>query len=91
MCRFGVKNLLKKRDLTAPIYLSQVEVYRWRWMQLTEEEKKISIWFVRGYTPRWVAETLMLDRKTARCIFKGIYHKLAVADASELSRMYRQI
>ena len=39
MCRFGVKNLLKKRDLTAPIYLSQAEVYRWRWMQLTEEEK----------------------------------------------------
>lgn len=61
----------------------------WCVSQLTEDERKAFEWFLLGYTARWTAETMLLDRKTSRRLFASIYRKLRVADAAEVCRIYR--
>ncbi len=55
---------------------------------LTLDERKAFEWFKAGYTPRWTEETMLLDKKTARRLFAGIYRKLGVHGAPEISRLY---
>ena len=62
---------------------------RWRISLLTDDELKAFEWFRQGYTARWTAETMLLDRKTAKRLFDSIYNKLCVADEAEVSRVYR--
>ncbi len=62
---------------------------QWRVSQLTEDESKAFYWFRQGYTASWTAETMLLDRKTAKRLFDSIYRKLCVADEGEVSRVYR--
>lgn len=62
---------------------------QWRLSLLTEDERKAFEWFRLGYTARWTAETMLLDRKTKKSLFRAIYRKLRVADEAELSRLYR--
>jgi DNA-binding CsgD family transcriptional regulator len=62
---------------------------QWRISLLTDDERKAFEWFRLGYTARWTAETMLLDRKTARRLFGAIYRKLRVADEAEVSRVYR--
>lgn len=64
---------------------------QWRISQLTDDEFKAFAWFQQGYTARWTAETMLLDRKTARSLFESVYRKLCVADAAEVSRVYRTV
>jgi DNA-binding CsgD family transcriptional regulator len=65
------------------------EEKQWRISLLTEDEYKAFKWFRLGYTARWTAETMLLDRKTARSLFDSVYRKLCVVDAAEVSRVYR--
>ncbi len=62
---------------------------QWRISLLTEDELKAFAWFRQGYTARWTVETMLLDRKTARRLFSGVFRKLCVADEAEVSRVYR--
>lgn len=62
---------------------------QWRLSLLTEDERKAFEWFRLGYTARWTAETMFLDRKTKKSLFRALYRKLRVTDEAELSRLYR--
>lgn len=62
---------------------------QWRISLLTEDEYKAFEWFQKGYTARWTAETMFLDRKTAKRLFDSIYRKLCVTDEAGVSRVYR--
>lgn len=57
--------------------------------QLLGDEMRAFEWFKQGYSARWTRETMMLDRKTARKLFGGLFRKLGVADQTELIRYYR--
>ncbi len=63
----------------------------WRVSQLADDERAAFEWFRLGYTARWTAETMLLDQKTAKRLFCGIYRKLCVADEAEVSRVYRTV
>lgn len=79
-----------KADLPAkPQEMSADEEKQWRIALLTEDEFKAFEWFRQGYTARWTAETMLLDRKTARKLFSRVFCKLYVADEAEVSRVYR--
>jgi DNA-binding CsgD family transcriptional regulator len=62
---------------------------QWRISLLTDDEHKAFEWFRQGYTARWTAETMLLDRRTAKRLFDSVYRKLCVADAAEVTRVYR--
>lgn len=64
---------------------------QWRVSRLADDERVAFEWFRLGYTARWTAETMLLDQKTARRLFGGIYRKLGVTDEAEVSRVYRTI
>jgi DNA-binding NarL/FixJ family response regulator len=64
---------------------------QWRISLLTNDEHMAFEWFRQGYTARWTAETMFLDRKTAKRMFASIYRKLCVADEAEVSRVYRTV
>lgn len=74
-----------------PEGLSAEREKQWRVSQLSDDERTAFEWFRLGYTAHWTAETMLLDRKTARKLFSGIYRKLGVTDAAELSRLYRTV
>ncbi|HNW05024.1 MAG TPA: hypothetical protein PLP20_06155 [Oscillospiraceae bacterium] len=74
-----------------PDGMSAEEEKQWRVSQLTAEERKAFEWFKLGYTARWTAETMLLDRKTAGRLFACVYRKLCVADAPEVCRVYRMV
>lgn len=56
---------------------------------LSGDEQKAFEWFRQGYTANWTAETMLLDRKTARRLFGSLFLKLEVANEAELCRLYR--
>lgn len=56
---------------------------------LSGDEYKAFEWFRLGYTARWTAETMLLDRRTARKLFKSVFRKLYVANEAEICRLYR--
>lgn len=62
----------------------------WRISLLTDDEHKAFEWLRLGYTARWTAETMLLDRKTNKRLFSSIYRKLCVANDAEVSRVYRR-
>ena len=79
----------KTSEPIPPVGLSTDQEKQWRLSLLTEDEYKAFTWFQQGYTARWTAETMLLDRKTARRVFDSIYRKLCVTDEAEVSRVYR--
>jgi len=78
-------------DKHLPEELSAEQEKLWRVSQLADDERTAFEWFRLGYTAHWTAETMLLDRKTARKLFSGIYRKLGVSDPAELSRIYRTV
>ncbi|MGE4273717.1 MAG: hypothetical protein AB7E31_12730 [Desulfitobacterium sp.] len=74
-----------------PVEMDANEEKLWRISLLTVDERKAFEWFRLGYTARWTAETMLLDRKTAKRLFDSIYHKLCVVDEAEVSRVYRTL
>lgn len=81
----------KGNDLVAPEGMNADQEKQWRISLLTDDEYKAFEWFRKGYTARWTAETLLLDRKTAKKLFHSIYRKLCVADETEVTRVYRAV
>lgn len=78
----------KPDDLSPPDGMSTEQEKRWRISLLTDDERSAFEWFRLGYTASWTAETMLLDRKTARRLFSSVFHKLRVADEAEVSRVY---
>jgi|GEM_PF-905119 len=76
-------------NLLPPEGMSAAEEKQWRISLLTEDERKAFEWFRLGYTARWTAETMLLDRRTAARLFGSLYQKLRVDDAAEVCRVYR--
>ena len=81
----------KADDPRPPAGMDTEQQKQWRISQLTDDERKAFEWFRLGYTARWTAETMLLDRKTARRLFSALYRKLQVADETEISRLYRTV
>lgn len=69
--------------------LDAEEEKRQRVMILSGDERKAFEWFKMGYTTRWVAETMLLDRRSAKRLFGSVFHKLGVADEVEVCKFYR--
>jgi len=69
--------------------LSSEEEKQRRIDMLSDDEKKAFEWFRQGYTARWTAETMLLDRKTAKRLFGSLFRKLQVANESEVCKLYR--
>jgi DNA-binding CsgD family transcriptional regulator len=55
---------------------------------LSAEEMDAYKWLFEGYSEEWTAETLGLERRTARTLFKSIYRKLGVRNMREIIRYY---
>ncbi len=91
MCLFRSLLLPGDNELRPPKELSAEQEKQWRVFQLAEDERTAFEWFRLGYTARWTAETMLLDRRTARRLFGGIYRKLGAADEAEVSRVYRTV
>lgn len=64
---------------------------QWRISLLTDDEYKAFEWFRKGYTAGWTAETMLINRKTAKRLFGSIYRKLCVTDEAGISRVYRTV
>lgn len=58
---------------------------------LTGDEKKAFEWFRQGYTARWTAETMLLNRKITKRLFSSVFQKLGVLDEAEVCKFYRTI
>ncbi len=82
---------LKVNHPISPIGMSTDHEKQWRISQLTEDEYIAFEWFKKGYTARWTAETMLLDRTTAKKLFHSIYNKLCVTNEAEVSRVYREV
>lgn len=82
---------LKVDDPIPPEGMNTDQEKQWRVLLLTDDEVKAFEWFRQGYTARWTAETMLLDRKTAKRLFDSIYRKLCVTDEAEVSRVYRAV
>ncbi|MFV0467260.1 MAG: helix-turn-helix transcriptional regulator [Lachnospiraceae bacterium] len=91
MCWF--KSILPHKSGTVlpPKGMDADQEKQWRIAQLTRDEREVFEWFRQGYTARWTAETMLLDKKTARGLFDSVYHKLCVKDEVEVSRVYREV
>jgi DNA-binding CsgD family transcriptional regulator len=87
------KSILSKKinEPVPPAGINTDQEKQWRISLLTDDEHKAFEWFRQGYTARWTAETMLLDRKTAKRLFKSIYLKLSVTDEAEVSRVYRSV
>lgn len=91
MCWFKSILPIKNDGPIPPEGMSNDQEKQWRISLLTDDEYKALEWFRQGYTARWTAETMLLDRKTAKRLFGSIYRKLGVADEAEVSRVYRTV
>ena len=78
-------------DRHLPEGLSAEQEKQLRVSRLDDDERAAFEWFRLGFTAQWTTETMLLDRKTARKLFGGLYRKLGVKDAAELSRVYRTV
>jgi len=74
-----------------PEEMNAAQEKQWRISLLTKDERKAFEWFRLGYTARWTAETMLLDRRTAARLFSSLYQKLRVKDAAQLCRIYRAV
>lgn len=91
MCWFQSILPRKADDPIPPEGMNTDQEKQWRVSLLTDDEYKAFEWFRQGYTARWTAETMLLDRKTAKRLFDCMYRKLSVADEAEVSRVYRAV
>lgn len=91
MCRLKSIFPDKGDNPVPPEGLNADQEKQWRISLLTDDEHKAFEWFRQGYTARWTAETMLLDRKTAKRLFGSVYGKLCVADETEVSRVYRTV
>lgn len=91
MCWFKSIPPPEADDPLPPEGLSAEQEKQWRVSRLMNDERKAFEWFRLGYTARWTAETMLLDRKAARRLFRTVYRKLQVADEAEVSRFYRTV
>ena len=80
-----------ENDTHLPEGLSAEQEKQWLVSRLEGDEHMAFEWFRLGYTARWTAETMLLDRRTARRLFGSIFRKLGVADEAEVSRIYRTV
>lgn len=55
---------------------------------LTGDELHAWQWMREGYTGRWIAETLLLDKRQARALLRRVCGKLGVRNARALLRVY---
>lgn len=65
------------------------EEKRQRISTLSGDEQRAFEWFRQGYTARWTAETMLLDKRTAKRLFGALFHKLGVANETEVCKLYR--
>ena len=77
------------KHLMANTALDAEEEKRQRVAMLSGDELKAFEWFKMGYTVRWVAETMLLDRRSAKRLFSSVFHKLGAANAAEICKFYR--
>ena len=87
-----LESILPRRE-AAPIPpdgMNANQEKQWRVALLTEDEYEAFRWFQKGYTASWTAETMLLDRRTAKRLFAAVYWKLCVVDEAEVSRTYRE-
>ena len=91
MCLFRALLLDRDNKPCPPKELSAEQKKQWLVSRLEGDERMAFEWFRLGYTARWTAETMLLDRRTARRLFGGIYRKLGAADEAEVSRVYRTV
>ncbi len=89
MCLFRSRSTPRSDDISPPDGMNTEQEKKWRILMLTQDERTAFEWFRLGYTARWTAETMLLDRKTAKRLFSSIFRKLHVADEAEVSRVYR--
>lgn len=69
--------------------MSSEDEKRRRIALLSGDEQKAFEWFQQGYTARWTAETMLLDRRTAKQLFGSLFRKLGVANEAEVCKLYR--
>lgn len=81
----------KADDLIPPEGMDTDQQKQWRISLLTQDEYKAFEWFRKGYTAGWTAETMLLDKKTAKRLFDSVYRKLSVTDETCVSRVYRSV
>lgn len=91
MCLFRALLLARDNEPRPPKELSAEQKKQWLVSRLEGDERMAFEWFRLGYTARWTAETMLLDRRTARRLFGSIFRKLGVADEAEVSRIYRTV
>lgn len=89
MCWFNAVSPHKIEEIVPPDGMNSDQEKQWRVSLLTDEESIAFEWFRQGYTARWTAETMLLNRKAARKLFSSIYRKLCVKNETEVSRIYR--
>ena len=90
MCWLKSILILRKDAPIPPDGMNTNQEKQWRVALLTEDEYEAFQWFQKGYTAGWTAETMLLDRRTAKRLFADVYWKLCVADEAEVSRTYRE-
>ena len=91
MCLFRALLLTRDNEPRPPEGLSAEQEKQWLVSRLEGDEHMAFEWFRLGYTARWTAETMLLDRRAARRLFGSIFCKLGVADEAEVSRIYRTV
>ncbi len=89
MCWFRKKAAAGRATIPPPGEEIDTEAEKLRRISsLTTEETKAFQWFKQGYTARWTAETMMLDRRTARSLFGSVFRKLGAVDEQDVLRIY---
>ena len=93
MCMCWFKNMFALSESDPSLRLEEMdseEEKRRRISLLTGDEYKAFEWFRLGYTARWTAETMLLDRRTAKRLFCSVFRKLRVANEAEVCKFYRR-
>jgi DNA-binding CsgD family transcriptional regulator len=59
--------------------------------RLSGDEEQIYKWLCGAYSLRWIAETLLLDKRETRKLIEGVCFKLGVRNEKELFRVYSRL
>jgi DNA-binding CsgD family transcriptional regulator len=62
-----------------------------RTKQLIGDEFEIYKWLREFYTPRWIAETLLIERRATKIKIRAVCHKLGVRNRKSLIRVYNRL
>ncbi len=91
MCKSWFKGMLSQPEYDPGPFAEGIDSEdekRQRIALLSGDEYKAFEWFRLGYTARWAAETMLLDRKTARHLFRSVFRKLRVTNETEVCKFY---